>query len=444
MRAASGTLILLLLPLSGCVQGEEDAGLEAFTATYEGSEHILHVSLDGPHAVMDADGRLRDAYRFSLDHEVDRRFDQVLWLDGSLRPVRYDIPCFEVEEGECVRHKASYLLQGSPAFLGVGLLDHVRDDALTVRVADHTLRAKVSTSEENGLLVLHVRGIDEQQRPPGALLNGDYAFGDHVVPEHLRLVEQGRVVEQMALTSYESRGSLQEIPGWPLGAPTPPVPGTEAVYYPGDGAPIFGMAASPREVLDEARRENASFDTALRDCIVRIDVNYVKSIKEDGLSPFKVRTLAALDIVTLRESTETTWRIEVQESDLDGRRVLVDRRGTESGGFSCASARRVPAPAVAGDVFVQRLMGLDLESVAPSWFSTRLDHSVYRIRNHSLGGHNHALYLEPVAGGRGEGGVRVFQPYVVVLDANHDRLVRWEMHPGDVERFEAAWVDSRN
>lgn len=443
MRAAFSILVLLL-PLSGCVQGEEGAGLEAFTATYESSKHILHVSLDGPHAVMDADGRLRDAYRFSLEYEVDRRFDQVLWLDGSLRPVRYDVPCFEVDEGECVRHKASYLLQGSPAFLGIGLLDRVQDSALPVRVADLTFHATVSTSQENGSLVLHVRGIDEQQRPSGALLNGDYAFGDRVIPEHLRLVERGRVLEQMTLTSYEPQGPLQEIPDWPLEAPTPPVPGPEAAYYPGDGAPIFGTAASPREVLDEARRENASFDTALRDCIVRIDVNHIKSVKDDGLSPFQVQTLALLDVVTLRDSTETTWRIEVQESDLDGRRVLVDRRGTESGEFPCASARRVPAPAVAGDVFAQRLLDLDLESVAPAWFSTRLDHSVYRIRNHSLGGHHHALYLEPVAGGRGEGGVRVYQPYVVVLDANHDRLVRWEMHPGDVERFEATWVGSRN
>ena len=334
-------LAALTLALAGCLAtpaGDEPA-LTAFTASYAtGRGHIL-LELGAAKAVLDADGRLTDAYPLSIRYEgAGFPPDHVVyWLSSDLRVVRVDDVCRR-EPCPAPYNEVSWALRGAWPPLGLAMPGLVeRGERQVVWGLEYDPGVTVHADGHKAVLELRPRdNLTDAAKPYG---NGgsewrQYAYDGRPLPVELR--------NRVATTRL-----VEWTPGPPLSG-ADPLPELEARprhrgaghWFEGSGQRLLGANVSFDEAVANASARDPALAQAMAGCFQAAFLGRPHAASSLGTAtlPLYRTTETPFDAFTRPAPGQaaTRWSWEYQEPSLGDPGWTLVRRGPEEAGPSCS------------------------------------------------------------------------------------------------------------
>lgn len=226
---------LVLLPLAGCLGGDDRPPLRSFTATYLMSEGgLVELRLDGPYDLLGPDGQVRPAYTLASRSAAlpDRPWSHE-GLDASLRVVRQE-GCWVFIEGSaaCGHERIDFLPWHEHPSWGIGL---------PLRLA----------TERHGDLVR----VADPHADPEDLADAywEYKPGEIWPQRYVRESADFDVrLEPIKLLSVEPGRPLAGAVPWPV-APQPAHAAVPDELFPGADRPLLGMAFTVADAVQALR-----------------------------------------------------------------------------------------------------------------------------------------------------------------------------------------------
>jgi hypothetical protein len=347
------------LALSGCLEPFNDeassrSGLQAFTAKVDwDSGKQASVRLGLPASIMDADGKIVQAYPLEIAHsDGEATLSRVHWLAGDLFVIRSDLVCWtqgcplEVTE-------LSFLARGHWPPYGVGF-EVLVDRGVTEQTlwgVRQSLSPTILNNSDRRTIIFDLDNWQGDERGKGVTVysepflgfNGGFTFhSDSLVPSSMRW--RG---EDATFTVTEHGPDLPVID--PLRAiGKVPTISTGGKWFPGSNEPLMNLEKSADEAINKMMESDGEFASAIKaDCLVHFSVasQYLSShmLSLDATNtntiPYQIGTYKS-------NATEvTTWRWN-QQSSLLGESWYMEPRETKAGPPSNCTPGARPATAI--------------------------------------------------------------------------------------------------